>query len=119
MAQKKKSKTRYVDINVKESSFVSKLFGTGSTSHNFSDVSVLRNLLSNEKARILYFLKHNKPKSIYDLAKKLGRDFKSIRNDIKVLEKFGFIEFHSSRTGKRESLIPVLSIDNLQIIINI
>ena len=87
--------------------------------HDFSDVKLLRSLLSNEKARILHILKTKKPRSIYGLAKELGRDFKSVREDIKVLERFGFIEFHAEKTGKRESLMPVLAIDKLQIIINI
>tara|TARA_Y100000310_G_C20537244_1_gene741448 strand:- start:284 stop:730 length:447 start_codon:yes stop_codon:yes gene_type:complete len=118
MPEKKKSKTRYVDVNVNQGNFVSKLIG-GKRSHDFSDIKLLRNLLSNEKARILYALKLKKPKSIYALAKLLGRDFKSVRDDIKVLERFGFIEFHSIKTGKREALMPVLSINSLQIVINI
>jgi len=118
MAQKKQTKTRYVDINVNKENFVSKLIGEKKP-HDFSDVKLLRNLLTNEKSRILYALKNENPKSIYALAKLLGRDFKSVREDIKVLERFGFIEFHSEKTGKREALKPVLIIDKLQIIIEI
>jgi predicted transcriptional regulator len=118
MAQKTRTKIRYVDINVGKENFVSKLIGEKKT-HDFSDVKLLRNLLSNEKSRILYALKTKNPRSIYALAKLLGRDFKSVREDIRVLERFGFIEFHSEKTGKRESLMPVLTIDKLQIIIDI
>ncbi|MCK4649923.1 hypothetical protein KAT36_01695 [Candidatus Pacearchaeota archaeon] len=118
MANKKRTKTRYVDVNVSKENFVSKLIGEKKP-HDFSDVKLLRNLLTNEKSRILYALKHKNPKSIYALAKILGRDFKSVREDIKVLERFGFIEFHAEKTGKRESLKPVLIIDKLQIIIEI
>jgi predicted transcriptional regulator len=118
MADKKRTKIRYVDINVNKGNFVSKLIG-GEKTHDFSDIKLLRNLLSNEKARILYALKSQKPKSIYALAKLLGRDFKSVRNDIKVLERFGFIEFHAGKTGKRESLMPVLIADEIQIIIDV
>lgn len=118
MAPKNKTKIRYVDVNVNKENFVSKLIGA-KKSHDFSDVKLLRNLLSNEKARILYTLKSKTPKSIYALAKMLGRDFKSVRDDIRVLERFGFIEFHAEKTGKREALKPVLIINRLQIIINI
>ncbi len=118
MAQKKRTKTRYVEINVNKGNFVSKLVGADK-SHDFSDIKLLRNLLSNEKARILYVLKSKNPKSIYALAKLLGRDFKSVRDDIKILERFGFIEFHAEKTGKRESLKPVLIIDKLEIVIDI
>lgn len=117
MAQKK-SKTRYVDLNVNKRGFVSKFVG-GKKAHDFSDIILLRKLLSNEKSRILYALKFKKPKSIYGLAKLVGRDFKSVYEDLKLLERFGFIEFHSSKTGKRESLQPVLSVNEIKIIIDI
>ena len=76
---KPKIKIRYVDVNVNKGSFVSKLIG-GDKSHDFSDIKLLRNLLSNEKSRILYVLKSKNPRSIYQLAKILGRDFKSVIN---------------------------------------
>lgn len=118
MAEKPRTKTRYVDVNVDKGSFVSKLLGE-KKAHDFSDIKLLRNLLSNEKARILYALKTKKPKSIYALAKILNRDFKSVREDVKVLERFGFIEFHSEKTGGREALVPSLTLEKLQIEINI
>jgi predicted transcriptional regulator len=118
MAPKPKTKTLYVEVNANEDSFVSKLIGE-EKSHDFSDIKLLRNLLSNEKSRILHTLKHHSPKSIYATAKLLGRDFKSVRDDIKVLERFGFIEFHAEKVGKRGSLKPVLIADKLQVIINI
>lgn len=118
MATKKRTKIRYVDINVRGGNFVSKLLG-GEKSHNFSDIQLLRSLLSNEKARILHILKSKNPRSIYALSKLLGRDFKSVREDVGVLERFGFIEFHAEKTGRRESLKPVLIVDRLQIIIDI
>ncbi len=118
MSQSKKTKTRYVDINVSRGNFVSKLIG-GSKSFDFSDIKLLRSLLSNEKSRILHHLKETQPSSIYALAKILGRDFKSVREDLMMLERFGFVEFVLEKKGKRESIRPVLSVDSLQIIINI
>ena len=56
-----------------------------------SGISSLRQLLSNEKARLLHVCKLKKPESIYALAKLLGRDFKAVRKDIRLLEEFGFI----------------------------
>ena len=116
--KKPKTKTRHININVNKNNFVSKLAGTKKP-HNFSDIKLLRSLLSNEKSKILYLLKTKNPTSIYALAKLLGRDFKSVREDIRTLEKFGFIKFHTEKTGKRESLMPTLIIDKLQIIINV
>ena len=53
MAKKIRTKTRYVDINVNKNNFVSKIIGE-KKKHDFSDVKLLRKLLSNEKSRILY-----------------------------------------------------------------
>ena len=113
-----KTKIRYMDINVKEGNFVSRVI-TSDKNYNFSDITLLRKLLSNEKSRILYTIKRKNPKSIYSLAKILGRDFKSVREDTKVLEKFGFIEFKRTEKGKREALMPVLAVDSIKIILSI
>ena len=118
MSNKKRTKIRYVDVNVNPKGFVSNLV-SGKMPHDFSDIKLLRNLLSNEKSRILHLLKSENPKSIYGLAKILGRDFKSVRKDVKVLERFGFIEFHSEKNGRRESLKPVLIVDKVEIVVNI
>jgi predicted transcriptional regulator len=118
MAEKKRTKIRYVEVNANKGGFVSKFIGE-EKSHDFSDIKLLRNLLSNEKSRILHILKEQKPKSIYALAKILGRDFKSVREDTGLLERFGFIEFIAERNGKRDSLRPVLVVDRLQIIVDI
>ena len=118
MAPKKISKTRYLDINTKEGGFVTKLTG-GAKKHNFADIALLRKLLTNQKARILHTLKTKKPESIYALAKLLKRDFKSVRDDVKLLERFGFLEFHTNTKGKRESLKPVLTVTEMQIILSI
>ena len=118
MAEKIRTKIRYVDVNVNKDSLVSKIIGS-KKEHDFSDIKLLRSLFSNEKARILYVLKHKKPRSIYALAKILGRDFKSVRDDLYTLERFGFVAFFEEKKGKRSSIMPVLAVDRLQIIINI
>ena len=113
----KKSKTLYIDLNVVSQGIVSRFLSkkTKSTEYNPEDIELLRKLFSNQKTRILHTLKIKKPKSIYDLAKILDRDFKSVYSDLKFLERFGFIEFHSEKNGNRESLKPVLIIDSLKL----
>ena len=86
-------------------------------SYDFSGISALRQLLSNEKARILHVIKNEKPGSIYELAKKLGRGFKSVNDDIKLLERFGFIELIEEKTKNRIRHRPEIIVDN--VVINI
>ncbi len=115
-----KTKTREITIIDEEGVFNTffKRF-TGEKEYDFEGISLLRKILSNEKARLMHILKTKKPGSIYQLAKLLGRDFKSVSDDIKLLESFGFIEMIAEKTGKRERLRPLLIIDSIQIKIKI
>ncbi len=85
--------------------------------YNFDGLLSLRQLLSNEKARIIHTIKNQKPKSIYELAKILGRGFKSVNDDLKLLERFGFIEFVEEKTKNRIRHRPEIIVDTM--IINI
>src|SRR3989344_2051923 len=83
--------------------------------YDFSGVLALRQLLSNEKARILHVIKTQNPASIYDLAKKLGRSFKSVNDDIKLLERFGLVELSIEKTKNRTRHKPKLISDHITI----
>jgi predicted transcriptional regulator len=87
--------------------------------YDFNGLATLRNLLSNEKARILHVIKTKSPKSIYELSKILKRDFKSVSEDVKFLENFGFIDLISEKSGKRERLKPVIVVDSINIEVRI
>ncbi len=115
--------TKVREINIVDESgafrtFFKKITGEH-TDYDFEGLAALRKLLSNEKAKILHTVKAKHPNSIYHLAKILKRDFKSVNEDIKLLERFGFIDLIAERTGKRERLKPVLVIDSLRIDIKI
>ena len=116
MAQK--TKTR--EIFIQESHGIFSIFkkqGVSKQDYDFSGISSLRQLLSNEKARMLEVIKTKNPKSIYELAKILGRNFKSVMEDIKLLERFGFIELAEEKTKNRVRHRPTIVSDN--IIVNI
>jgi len=111
-------KTRIFEISIKGTGFVSKLKGD-KEDYDFSDLKLLRNILSNEKGRILHTLKSKKPDSIYQLAKILNRDLKSIRKDVAALHRFGFIDFTSVKTGKRVSHKPELAVETMEFILKL
>lgn len=119
MAKKSKSMDiTIVDESGTFTSFFKKFTGT-KKDYDFDGLSALRNLLSNEKARILHVIKTKKPKSIYELAKILKRDFKSVIDDIRLLERFGLIELISEKTGKRERHKPEVVVDSINVEIKI
>jgi len=106
--------TKEINISITEnegtfSSIFSKIRGENKN----SEISLVRHLLSNEKARLLHIAKTKQPESIYKLAKLLGRDFKSVRHDIRILERFGFIELVSSHKNNRELLRPIVDADRV------
>ena len=113
----KKERTRIVNLYITPNAFTSifKRLRGDRSDYDFSGLADLRQLLSNEKAKILNIIKNQSPESIYHLAKILGRDFKAVSQDIKLLERFGFIELKHETKGKRKKLKPVVVIDNLQI----
>lgn len=115
---KKETKTRYFELNANEFGLIPKFFQS-KKEFNFSDLETLRKILSNEKSRILYTLKTQKISSIYGLAKLIKRDFKSVYNDLRFLEKLGFIEFYLEKKGKRKRMIPVLLTNRIELVINI
>lgn len=119
MAQKR-IKSRTVTLRSEAGAF-SSFFGRfkGDSSLQSQDVGLIRSILSNQKARMLHILKTKQPNSIYELAKLLGRDFKSVRQDVYTLEQIGFVEMIPIHKGKREKLKPLLVIDELQIKIEI
>ena len=57
-------------------------------------------------------IKHDKPKSIRDLANKINKDVSNIQPKIKRLEEEGFIKFES---GSKNSKIPFLTFDEIKL----
>jgi predicted transcriptional regulator len=100
-------KTRYFKLNANEKSFVSKMLNESHKNPN-EDLELLRNLLTKEKAKILHAIKTKNPDSIYELSSILNRDQKSVRRDLKVLERFGFIDFEKIKKKDRISHKPFL-----------
>lgn len=112
------SKTR--EITIKESKGIFSIIKDTQISksdYNFEGLHTLRQLLNNEKARMLHVIKTQNPKSIYELAKKLNRNFKPVVEDIKLLERFGFIELIEEKTKNRVRHKPEIIVD--KIIINV
>ena len=120
MAKKTKiTKTKTITISEKEGTFSTIFHRFKGTKNLSSEVSSLRQLLSNEKARLLHIIKTKQPASIYELAKLAIRDFKAVRQDIRLLEKFGLVELISSHKNGRELLRPVVDVDSLVITVNL
>lgn len=115
-----KTKIREITLTEEEGTFsFLKTLGVKKTEYDFEGISALRSLLSNERARILHTIKNQNPTSIYDLAKKLGRTFQSVNDDLRLLERFGFIDLIKESSKKRIRHKPILAVDNITIHIKV
>ncbi|MEM4270666.1 MAG: hypothetical protein QXO70_01065 [Candidatus Pacearchaeota archaeon] len=108
-----KQKTRIVNLYITPGALAFLFRKT--EDYDFSELSQFRQVLSNERAKIINIIKTKNPESIYHLAKIAKRDFKSVLKDISILQKFGIINLEKSEKGKRKKFKPVLAIDKLQI----
>lgn len=111
-------KTKVREITIAQSKGTFSLFKKSALAKgefDFEGLAALRNLLTNEKARILYVIKNEKPSSMYDLAKRLGRTFKSVSDDLKLLERFGLIEFVEEKKKNRTRHRPEIVVDTVTI----
>lgn len=86
----------------------------------FGKLGLIRNIITPEKMRLLREIKAKNPSSIYELAKSVKRDIKSVRNDIVRLEEIGFVKlkhFKKTRRTKIQKVKPTLKIGRLNIVI--
>ena len=122
MAKISTKTTKAITINLNQktgvfSSIYNKIKGNEIT--NKKEITNLRQLLSNEKAKLINTIKTQNPGSIYELSRLLKRDFRAVRHDIKLLEQFGFVELLVSQKNGRERLKPVIVVDKIIFTINL
>ncbi len=78
---------------------------------NLEEIKKLRNLLSEQKVKLIFAIKTKSPASIYQLAKIVGRDYKAVKKDIKALEEFGIVGFERKRKSKKAK--PILLVNEI------
>ena len=79
----------------------------------FTSLGAVAKALSPARLELLGAILKNKPESIYALAKMIGRDFKNVYSDVKVLAEIGLIEL--KQTGKRDSVMPVAKYSGFEV----
>ena len=117
-----KQRVKTHEITITESKGMFSIFRRTPVSkdiYEFEGVSALRKVLSNEKARILNAIKTQNPKSIYELTKMLNRSFKSVNDDVRLLERFGFIDLIEEKTKNRRRYRPEIIVDTITIHLHI
>ncbi|OIO21191.1 hypothetical protein COV61_00310 [Candidatus Micrarchaeota archaeon CG11_big_fil_rev_8_21_14_0_20_47_5] len=74
----------------------------------FDSIDDFRKVLTKERMNVLRTARAQKPSSIYELAKMLGRNFKSVMFDARLLEDFGLLSLEKYKEGMRVKVRPVV-----------
>jgi predicted transcriptional regulator len=67
----------------------------------FDSIDNMRAILTNNRLLILKTIREHKPKSVYELAKILGRDLKNVNQDLKLLSEIGLVTLERRVTDKK------------------
>jgi predicted transcriptional regulator len=71
----------------------------------FDSIDTMRSVLTNNRLLILKTIRKNRPDSVYELAKILSRDLKSVNQDLKLLSEIGLVALEKVET-ERKRVIP-------------
>lgn len=72
----------------------------------FTSLEAARNFLTRERLALLRAIRTRHPESLYELAKMVGRDFKNVQEDIRMLERHGLVRITKLPRGSRKVKVP-------------
>ncbi|MDP2864901.1 MAG: hypothetical protein Q8O90_01500 [Elusimicrobiota bacterium] len=67
----------------------------------FTSLEAVRNLLTEKRLELLHLIRLHSPKSISEIAKISGRNFKNVHTDLKILQGYGLVEINVTKTVKK------------------
>lgn len=67
----------------------------------FESIDDMRSVLTNNRLAILRAIRENKPKSVYELSKMLGRNLKNVNEDLKLLAKIGLVTLEATKKDRK------------------
>jgi predicted transcriptional regulator len=63
----------------------------------FTSIEAARKLLTPNRLSLLRAIRTERPRSMYALARRVGRDLKNVQQDLRLLESYGLIRMARSR----------------------
>jgi len=67
----------------------------------FESIDDMRAALTNNRLAILRAIRENKPKSVYELSKMLGRNLKNVNQDLKLLAGIGLVTLEATKKDRK------------------
>lgn len=69
----------------------------------FTSLEAVRNLLTEKRLELLHLIRQHSPKSISEVARLSGRNFKNVHTDLKILQGYGLVELCKTKKVKSHS----------------
>jgi len=85
---------------------------------SFPNISALRKVLTEKRMELLHAVKKHTPKSIYELAKIVGRDLKSVNTDVSILADIGLMTLNVLKEERLKTQ-PKVDFDRINVEISI
>jgi predicted transcriptional regulator len=85
----------------------------------FTSIEAARNFLTRERLALLRTIRSRHPGSLYELAKMVGRNFKNVQEDIRILERHGLVQIAKEARGKRKVKVPQVPFEEIALRITI
>jgi predicted transcriptional regulator len=67
----------------------------------FESIDDMRSVLTNNRLAILRAIRENKPQSVYELSKMLGRNLKNVNEDLKLLAEIGLVTLEATKKDRK------------------
>ena len=108
------------DFNKMVISDIGKAVKTGSFSKQedviyAESLGAARRLMTSERLRMLVEVKKRRPRSLYELAKMMKKDIKTISTDATILSQAGLMKLEKYNVGKRKKVRPIVSARKIQL----
>ncbi len=80
----------------------------------FVSLDAVRQVLSPKRVELLRAVRERRPRSLYELARILARNFKNVQADVAMLMRIGLIKLSREKDG-RERATPTVAYDALRL----
>lgn len=82
----------------------------------FTSIEAAQNLLTKTRLELLHTIRYQKPRSIYQLAKLVGRNLKNVQADLQLLEAYGLVKLIETKSGdNRHVKVPKVPYEEIDL----
>ena len=81
----------------------------------FENLDSFRKVLTEKRMTLLHTVKQNKPDTIHELARLLGRDIKNVSDDLKYLAELGLVSLDKAAEGSGRKVTPRVKYEKIRL----